>query len=166
MEIRSIQRIWNLPNRSDPLMISAGSARADADRPSTFPKLAYAALTTLGLLGLAVVYIVDPRIQGNYPVCPFLGVTGFHCPGCGTLRALHMLLRGDIIAMFGYNLFAMLSLPFIAYSFLSGATRAFLQRSLPTVFIPHRWIWALLATIIAFWTLRNVPIEPFTVLAP
>jgi hypothetical protein len=34
------------------------------------------------------------------------------------------------------------------------------------VFIPHQWIWALLVGVVAFWVLRNVPIDPLTVLAP
>jgi len=29
-----------------------------------------------------------------------------------------------------------------------------------------RWIWALLAAIVAFGVLRNIPIYPFTLLAP
>ncbi len=118
------------------------------------------------MVGLAVVYFVDPRIQGNYPICPFFGLTGFHCPGCGTLRALHMLLRGDVVAALGYNPFAMLALPFVAYSYIAEAMRAFRLPTLPRVFLPHQWIWALLIGVIAFWTLRNIPAEPFSVLAP
>ncbi len=129
-------------------------------------RLAYAALAMISLLGLVVVYTVDPRIQGLYPVCPFFGITGFHCPGCGTLRGLHILLRGDLLSALGYNPFAMMSLPFIVYSYTSDAMREFRQRPLPAVFIPYQWIWALVIIVIAFWTLRNVPIEPFSVLAP
>ena len=130
------------------------------------PRLACVALAAVGALGLAVVYLVDPRVQGVYPVCPFLGITGFHCPGCGTLRALHTLMRGDVSAAFGYNALAMLSLPFIAYSGARGALEAFGLPSPPRAFIPHRWIWASLAGIIAFWALRNIPVPPFAALAP
>ena len=38
--------------------------------------------------------------------------------------------------------------------------------TLPRVFIPHPYIWALLVRIVAFWLLRNLPIEPLTILAP
>ena len=130
------------------------------------PRLASVALAAVGALGLAVVYLVDPRVQGVYPICPFLGITGFHCPGCGTLRALHTLMRGDVSAAFGYNAMAMLSLPFIAYSGAHSAMSAFGLPSPPRAFIPHLWIWAPLAGVIAFWALRNIPVPPFAALAP
>ena len=117
-------------------------------------------------LGMAVVYLADPRVQGVYPVCPFFGLTGFHCAGCGTMRALHTLMRGDVAAAIGYNALAMTSLPFIAYSGARAAMSAFGLPSPPRAFIPHRWIWTLLAGVIAFWILRNVPVHPFAALAP
>lgn len=130
------------------------------------PKVKYAAIALLTIVGVVLLYIFDPRVQGIYPVCPFFGLTGYHCAGCGTLRALHSLLHADIPAALGYNAFAIAALPFIAYSYISGATSAFTMKSLPRVFIPHHWIWTLLAVVIAFWTIRNLPLHPFSVLAP
>ncbi len=130
------------------------------------PRVGYIALAALGIVGVAMLYMFDPRNPGTYPICPFLGLTGYHCPGCGTLRALHQLLHGNVIAALGYNPLTILSLPFVAYSFTDGMMRAFRLRGLPRVFISHRYIWALFAGIIAFWVLRNVPVDPLTVLAP
>ena len=130
------------------------------------PRVGYVALIALGFAGVAVLYTFDPRNPGTYPICPFLGLTGFHCPGCGTLRALHQLLHGNIIDALGYNPFTVLSLPFIAYSLADGAMRGFRVKGLPRFFVPHQYIWALFVGIVAFWLLRNVPIEPLTVLAP
>ena len=130
------------------------------------PRVGYVALIALGFAGVAILYTFDPRNTGTYPICPFLGLTGYHCPGCGTLRALHQLLHGNIIAALGYNPLTVLSLPFIAYSFTDGVMRAFRIKNLRRVFIPHQYIWALFVGIVAFWLLRNVPIEPLTVLAP
>ena len=89
------------------------------------PRVAYIVLAALGLVGVIVLYAFDPRNPGTYPICPFLGLTGYHCPGCGTLRALHQLLHGNVIAALGYNPLTILSLPFIAYSFAEGAMKAF-----------------------------------------
>ncbi|GMA37439.1 DUF2752 domain-containing protein [Demequina litorisediminis] len=35
----------------------------------------------------AVTYVgnVDPHEGGHYPTCPSLLLTGFYCPGCGSL---------------------------------------------------------------------------------
>ena len=130
------------------------------------PRVGYVAIIALGFAGVAILYTFDPRNPGTYPICPFLGLTGFHCPGCGTLRALHQLLHGNIIAALGYNPLTVLSLPFIAYSFADGAMKSFRKKGLPRIFIPHQYIWTLFVGIVAFWLLRNVPIEPLTVLAP
>ena len=130
------------------------------------PRVGYIALIALGIAGVAVLYTFNPRNPGTYPICPFLGLTGYHCPGCGTLRAMHQLLYGNVIAALGYNPLTVLSLPFIAYSFADGAIRVFRIATPPRIFIPHQNIWALFVAIVAFWLLRNVPIEPLTVLAP
>ena len=120
----------------------------------------------LGALGVAVLYVLDPRVPGNYPVCPFLSLTGCYCPGCGTLRALHRLLYGDITGALGYNPLTVLALPFVGYSLLTGALRAFQWPAPRPSFVHPRWIWALLAGVVLFWVLRNVPVTPFSMLAP
>ena len=130
------------------------------------PRVTYVGLALLGLAGLGVLYAVDPRNPGSYPVCPFLGLTGCYCPGCGTLRALHSLLYGHFASAFGYNPLAVLSLPFVAYSYATGAMRAFQVPAPRPVFLHSRWIWTLLAVVVTFWALRNIPVGPLAALAP
>ena len=130
------------------------------------PRVMYVGLALLGFGGLAFIYTVDPRDPGNYPVCPFLGLTGCYCPGCGTLRALHGLTHGDVARAFGYNPLATLSLPFIAYSYATAALQAFRVPVPRPVFLHPRWIWTLLAGVIVFWVLRNVSVYPLSALAP
>lgn len=76
------------------------------------------------------------------------------------------MLHGNLIAAFGYNPYSMLALPFIAYAFLSALLLTTWGKRLPTVFVHPGLIWGLLMAVIAFWVLRNVPVYPFTVLAP
>lgn len=120
----------------------------------------------LAFVAAVVLYVLDPREPGNYPVCPFLGLTGYHCPGCGTLRALHQLLYGNPMSALGYNLLTVLSLPFLGYTFVVGALRAFRMPAPASVFINSKLIWGLVFGIVAFWVLRNIPFEPMPVLAP
>ena len=127
---------------------------------------ACALLTAVAIAGLAVVYLFDPRNPGIYPVCPFFGLTGCYCPGCGTLRALHQLMHGNVAAAFGYNAYAMLALPVVVYSFAASGLRAYGLPAPPIVFVSARWIWALLAAVLAFWLLRNLSFAPFAILAP
>ena len=129
-------------------------------------RVLYIVAVLVGVAGSAVLYVVDPREPGNYPVCPFLGVTGYHCAGCGTLRALHQLLHGNPSSAIGYNLLTVLSLPFLAYVFAAGGLRAFRAPAPASIFINPKLIWGLFFGIVAFWALRNVPVEPLSVLAP
>lgn len=126
----------------------------------------YALLAVVGATGLSAVYLFDPRNPGVYPVCPFLGLTGCYCPGCGTLRGLHQLMHGNVTAAFGYNPYTMLALPVAVYSFAAGALRAYGLPAPPRVFVSALWIWALLVAVLAFWLLRNLPFAPFDIFAP
>ena len=133
-------------------------------RQSPWPSLA--ALSALAVAGLALLRMVDPRVPGNYPSCPFLFLTGCYCPGCGTLRALATLMEGDLRGAMGYNPLTVLSLPILAaltFSMVTGQTERLPRTGLR---VPPLAAWSLLAVILAFWGLRNVPVEPFTVLAP
>ncbi len=146
--------------------VRAGGPAATIRGRSISPRAAYVGLALLGAAGVAFLYAFDPRTPGLYPACPFLSLTGCYCPGCGTLRALHMLLRGSVASALGYNVLTALSLPFIAYSYGAGAMRAFGLRAPGPFFVHPVWIWALLAAVVAFWVLRNVPVAPLTSLAP
>ena len=130
------------------------------------PKAAYLGLALLAAAGITFLYVFDPRNEGVLPTCPFLSLTGCYCPGCGTLRALYMLLRGDVVSALGYNALTVLSLPFIAYSLSTAAMRAFDLRAPRPVFVRPNLIWALLAVVVAFWILRNLPFATLIVLAP
>ena len=73
-------------------------------------------LGTLLLLVAVYVYMAyDPAASAWFPKCPFLLLTGLKCPGCGSQRAIHGLLHGDVAAAFGFNAFLVLSLPVVAF---------------------------------------------------
>ncbi|MBS7373736.1 MAG: DUF2752 domain-containing protein [Muribaculaceae bacterium] len=72
-------------------------------------------LVIAGVAALAVVYYVfDPSISHLFPKCAFHSLTGFQCPGCGSQRAIHALLHGDVAGAMGYNALLVVSLPLIA----------------------------------------------------
>ena len=121
----------------------------------------------LGLLTCSVVFFVfNPANFSIIPLCPFRALTGLHCPGCGILRALHQLLRGDLLAALGLNPLIILSLPFAGYGLLSIASAHLTRRQLPNIRIPHYFVCILVGVVILFWILRNIPVYPFSVLAP
>ena len=124
----------------------------------------------LGLLaaaavGAAVLWQVDPHQAGNpLPPCPSLWLTGLFCPGCGTTRALHALLHGDLKLAMAMNPLMVLSLAPVAM--LLAQWLRLLPPSLEplAMVLGNARVWAVL--LIGYGVLRNLPWPPFSWLAP
>jgi hypothetical protein len=71
------------------------------------------AITIVVLVVLFIFYTLDPIEQPIFPRCPFLLLTGYECPGCGSQRAIHSLLHFDFKAAFHYNALMVLAIPYI-----------------------------------------------------
>lgn len=70
----------------------------------------------------------DPESSWLFPRCMVFSLTGLKCPGCGTQRALHHLLDGDVAGAWNYNAALIVSLPLIALLFGSYAMRGKYER--------------------------------------
>ena len=114
----------------------------------------------------AFLFLFDAAGSALYPPCPFHLLTGLYCPGCGTLRALHQLLHGNLPQALHMNPLMVLLLPFLGYAFVSYSMQAIRRRPLTSFLLPPFWIWLLLGIVVAFAVLRNIPIHPFLLLAP
>lgn len=128
-------------------------------------RVLYGAALVPVALACSALYLFDPA-AGGYPLCPFYAMTGMYCPGCGSLRALHQLFRGDPRAAVSYNVLTIVFLPVAVYVVVSTMLLALRGRGLPRMFVPAGGIWAIGALAMAFWVVRNVPAEPFTWLSP
>ena len=129
-----------------------------------------AGATTLGLLAglaLAVLYFrLDPA-QHPFPSCPVHWLTGLHCPGCGTQRALHALLHGRFAQAVGFNLLAALCTPVVAVGVLEEARIQFTGRPRRRTLLYWPWLgWGTLGLTLLFAVLRNLPGPLGTWLAP
>jgi hypothetical protein len=129
-------------------------------------RLTASVVVALAAGGLSVIYLLDPSSSDLYPPCPFRSLTGFYCPGCGTLRALHQLTLGHPVAALDLNPLMVLLLPFVTYFLTSHAVLAVTGRPLRKFFVRPALIWTLLGIILVYWLLRNLPGYPFTLLAP
>lgn len=130
-------------------------------RPTPARTLMWAALTAAGLLAGAALYLFNPAESRLFPPCPFHALTGWQCPGCGSLRAAHCLLHGEFIAAFRLNPLMLLFSPFVAYGLLAGLWNSTFTKPLPVVRLPARWIWAILIVIVLYGIARNLPFMPF-----
>jgi len=136
----------------------------------------FAAMLAAAVVGLVTLRVFDPATSGVFPPCPVHYLTGWYCPGCGSLRAIHQLLHGNLQAAWAMNPLAVLLLPFIMYGLASHALdeirvprlggRRLSARRLPQPFLPAAWIHTLGAAIVLYGIVRNLPLHPFNLLAP
>ena len=61
------------------------------------------AITLVLAVAAALVVAFDPATTWWFPSCPFLALTGWLCPLCGSLRAVHALLQGSPAAALALN---------------------------------------------------------------
>lgn len=125
-------------------------------------------LMTVVLGGLFFVfYIFNPAQHSFFFPCPFKLITGYHCPGCGSQRAIHQLLHGDVISALRYNPLMVLSLPILIYGLGITAWNFIYETQYRVkLFYNSAFIYGYFGLVVFYWAFRNIPITPFTFLAP
>lgn len=120
------------------------------------------------LVGAAIVLlrVFDPATSGVFPPCPVRYLTGLYCPGCGSLRAMHALLHGELGRAWAMNPLMIVMLPFIIYGLVSAGLLELRGRGLPEVRLPANCIRAFSVIVILYGVARNLPLYPFDLLAP
>ncbi len=117
-----------------------------------------APLGAAAVVAAATAYVatVDPSLPGHYPTCPLLAVTGLYCPLCGSLRAVHELAHGDLLAALGRNPLTVVGLAVVVALWARWAVRA--GRGLPTrLVLPANATPVLLVVLVVFGVARNLP---------
>lgn len=111
------------------------------------------------VLGASVLlHVRDPHRSGSYLYCPWLVLTGTYCPGCGGLRAVNDLTRGELSDAASSNLLLVASIPLL----LGLWARWFVDRwrGVRRVVDQHQgviWACAFGAVSLVFWVVRNLP---------
>ena len=120
----------------------------------TAPVVAATALLAASLL----LHLRDPHATGSYLVCPWLFLTGTYCPGCGGLRAVNDLTRGDLGAAVSSNALLVGTLPLLLVLWARWARDRW--QGVRRV-VDHRRVNVLAVAFgvlaLAFGVLRNVP---------
>jgi Protein of unknown function (DUF2752) len=109
-------------------------------------RLAWSAIfASAAAFGAVILYRFDPVTAGFFPPCMFRTLTGLECPGCGTTRALHQLLHGEVAAAFALNPMLFAVAPFAA---IATASRRFATHPVTG--------WAAVVVTVTWWVWRNV----------
>jgi hypothetical protein len=117
-------------------------------------------------LFITLVYTFDPSSTKYFPLCPFKALTGLYCPGCGSLRALNKMLHTDIHAAFNLNPLMVLMLPWFFWQLLRKTILPYRSTSTGFHVLHLNEGWVMFTMIIFYWLFRNIPLYPFTLLAP
>ncbi len=135
--------------------------------PSLRLALALAGLAGL-LLALGILYQTPPEENRFAPPCVFHQMTGLHCPGCGSTRAVYALLHLHPQDALRKNALFIVALPFIGFWSARGVVRWVRGEtpSSPPLLTRPRVSTTIVSLIFAFAILRNLPWPPFTLLAP
>lgn len=114
----------------------------------------------LALGATALVAVVDPHDPGSYGFCPFRALTGWLCPGCGGLRAVHLITRGDLAGAWAMNPLVVVAVP--AAIGLWAWWLLTRWRNRPGWAVPTAAVIGLAVLVLTFWLARNVPaLMPF-----
>jgi len=114
-----------------------------------------------------VYFFYNPAQSSFFIPCPIHYITGFYCPGCGSQRAIHLLLHGDIIGAFRFNPLMVLTLPILIYGLgITIANWVFGTSYRFMLFYSKLFIFGYFGIAILYWVLRNLHFYPFNWLAP
>jgi hypothetical protein len=132
--------------------------RLDAERRVTASGLRAPVLVGAAGLGAAVLlHLHDPHESGSYGYCPFLQLTGKPCPGCGGLRAVNNLTRGDVVGAVSSNVLAVALVAALSVAWVLWVVRRLRGRvdSMIVLNLPAGLV--LIGVITAFGIFRNTP---------
>ena len=96
-------------------------------------------------LVLAVVLVrYNPEERPFFPRCPVVMLTGLKCPGCGTARALHCLLHGEVAQAVAFNPILVLAFPLLCLLLL-----------FPSLARSAMLCWGVFVVVVFYTVLRN-----------
>lgn len=110
----------------------------------------------LAVVLLGIYFLLDPE-QHLFPKCPFLWLTGWKCPGCGSQRAVHQLLHGNLLEALKLNFLFVVAFPYVllglALEYTAWGKR---QDKIRKTWYGYRAALLALMVVLAFGFGRNV----------
>ncbi len=113
-------------------------------------------IVVAAVLAVTIYFKYDPTVENSlFPKCIFYSLTGYQCAGCGTQRAIHCLLHGDLAGVWHYNAALFVAVPLIVlYGYAEWRRTANVR--LYTLLNSQVAIYSIIALTLAWWILRNV----------
>lgn len=109
----------------------------------------------VAVIAAIVYFYFDPSSSRLFPRCLFLETTGVKCPGCGSQRAIHALLHGNVAAAWQFNAMVVIAIPLIAFYVVVSVGKDRWSR-LYRVLFSRTVLFSLVGLIVLWWVVRNV----------
>lgn len=122
-------------------------------------------LLFLGIIALFY-FIINPNSVNFLLKCPLYNTTGLFCPGCGSQRTFHNLLHGNFLMALQNNLMLVLGLLGLLYHYGIKFSNRIFKTDFKSIFNHKKVLFFVIGILIIFGIIRNLPIYPFTLLAP
>ena len=74
-------------------------------------------------------------------------------------------MHGNLLGALDVSRLMVMTLPFLGFAFAGWLAASFTGAKIPGVSVPVRWIWTIVAVVLAFALFRVLPVHPFNVLA-
>lgn len=119
--------------------------------------------------GLVVLYYYyNPAAPSTFfPSCPTKTFLGIYCPVCGSQRATHYLLHGDIYTALKYNPLFVILLPIIMLMLIQLAVQKFTYQQFRIPLFEKQWfILGLFFILCIYFIIRNIPLDFLEFLRP
>jgi hypothetical protein len=130
-------------------------------------KLSLIIIGVLAFFGMLALYIFwNPSETNIFPKCPVYATTGIYCPGCGSQRATHKILNGEIIEGLRHNYMIALLAIVILYQGFIYVMNDVLGKNITNLLHKSKVTFSILILVILFWVFRNIDAFPFSELAP
>lgn len=117
-------------------------------------------------LMLLLYFSYNPSESNIFPKCPFYSFTGLYCPGCGSQRAIHEFLHGNIFEGLKHNFLIMLLPTVLIYDWTVIVINKYSEKPIKNILHSSKTTYIILILVMSFWMLRNINLYPFTVIAP
>ena len=119
------------------------------------------------LLGVLSLYsFINPSEYNFFPKCPLYSYTGIYCAGCGSQRAIHQIINGNIITGIRHNYLLVLVFAVLIYKAGLFVLNKIYNKTHNDLLHKPMATKIILVLVLLFWALRNINVFPFTELAP
>ena len=109
------------------------------------------------IIGLGMLFMLNPIDYVWMPRCLFKMVTGLNCPGCGLLRAAHAALHGRLAEAVAYNYWLLLTLPYLFAVIVQLLLPQCPLKALLRRLTGHRFVIGFyIVTFLAWFIIRNI----------